>query len=61
MEFLGKTYHKPHDDLSQPINFAAGAKFAHINWLIVNDIANADERPAWNKGDFFGRVFAGAE
>lgn len=60
-EFLGKTYHRPHDDLSQPINYEAGAKFALINWLILNDIANADERPTWNEGDFFGRTFAGTK
>ena len=57
-EFLGKTYHKPHDSLDQPINYEAGAKFAYVNWLIVNEIANANERPAWNEGDFFGNAFA---
>jgi Zn-dependent M28 family amino/carboxypeptidase len=60
-EFLGKTYHKPHDDLSQAIDYDAGAKFAYVNWLIVNEIANADERPSWNKGDFFGQTFAGSK
>ncbi len=57
-EFLGKTYHSPHDDLSQEINYDAGAKFAKVNWLIVNSIANADARPTWNEGDFFGTTFA---
>lgn len=58
-EFLGKTYHSPADDLSQDIDFDAGAKFAHANWLIASAIANADERPSWNEGDFFGDTFAG--
>lgn len=58
-EFLGKTYHSPADDLSQEIDFDAGAKFAHANWLIASAIANADERPSWNEGDFFGDTFAG--
>lgn len=58
-EFLGKTYHRPHDDLDQDIDFDAGAKFALVNWMILNDIANADERPSWNEGDFFGRAFGG--
>ncbi|WP_417461395.1 M28 family metallopeptidase [Kordiimonas sp.] len=57
-EFLGKTYHSPHDDLSQEINYDAGAKFAKANWLIVNSIANTDARPGWNEGDFFGDTFA---
>ncbi|WP_417451360.1 M28 family metallopeptidase [Kordiimonas sp.] len=57
-EFLGKTYHSPHDDLTQAINYEAGAKFAKVNWLIVNAVANADERPTWNDGDFFGKTFS---
>ncbi|WP_286828906.1 MULTISPECIES: M20/M25/M40 family metallo-hydrolase [Kordiimonas] len=58
-EFLGKTYHRPHDSLDQAIDFQAGAKFAYVNWLILNEVANADERPRWNAGDFFGRTFGG--
>ncbi len=58
-EFLGKTYHRPHDSLEQDINFQAGAKFAYVNWLILDHVANADERPRWNAGDFFGRTFGG--
>ncbi|NVJ70011.1 MAG: hypothetical protein HWE08_06640 [Alphaproteobacteria bacterium] len=58
-EFLGKTYHKPHDSLDQSINYQAGAKFAYVNWLILDAVANGDERPTWNEGDFFGRAFGG--
>lgn len=58
-EFLGKTYHRPHDDLSQDINYDAGAKFAYVNWLILNEVANASARPTWNEGDFFGDTFGG--
>ena len=57
-EFLGKTYHSPADDISQEINYQAGAKFAKVNWLIVNSVANADQRPTWNDGDFFGETFS---
>lgn len=56
-EFLGNTYHSPADDLNQEIDFDAGAKFAHANWLIANAIANGDARPTWNEGDFFGNTF----
>ena len=56
--FLAKCYHKPCDDLSQPLNYAAGAKFARINYEIAREIADADERPKWNVGDFFGGKFA---
>lgn len=55
--FLRDRYHKPSDDLSQPIDYAAGAKFAAINYEIAREIADADARPAWNKGDFFGTLF----
>lgn len=58
-QFLGKIYHSPGDDLSQSIDYAAGAKFAHANWLIASAIANDDARPTWNEGDFFGETFAG--
>ena len=58
-EFLGHTYHSPEDDISQDIDYDAGAKFAHANWLIATAIANDERRPAWNEGDFFGDTFAG--
>lgn len=56
-EFLGKTYHSPRDDMFQAIDFDAGAKFAHANWLIASAIANSETKPSWNEGDFFGRTF----
>jgi hypothetical protein len=57
-EFLATTYHRPSDDLAQPIDFEAGAKFARVNYEILKAIADADARPAWNEGDFFGTLFA---
>ena len=56
--FLKEHYHKPSDDLTQPINYAAGAKFAAINYEITRELADADKTPSWNKGDFFGTLFA---
>jgi hypothetical protein len=57
-EFEEKRYHDPSDDLSQPINWAAGAKFARINYLIARALADAPEAPRWYAGDFFGDKFA---
>jgi Zn-dependent M28 family amino/carboxypeptidase len=55
----GRTrYHTPQDDLGQPMNLNAGARHAQLNFLVGLDVANADERPAWKPGDFFGRMFA---
>jgi len=59
MEFLSKTYHSPADEIDQAIDYSAGAKFAYVNWLITSAIANDNERPRWNDGDFFGETFAG--
>ncbi len=56
--FLAGCYHKPCDDVSQGLDYAAGAKFARINYEIAREIADADARPKWNKGDFFGSRFA---
>ncbi|WP_309087495.1 M28 family metallopeptidase [Phenylobacterium sp.] len=55
--FLKDCYHKVCDDLSQPIDYAAGAKFAKINYEIARELADAAQRPAWNRGDFFGGKF----
>jgi hypothetical protein len=60
--FLKTDYHKPSDDLKLPIDWQAGAKFAHINYLIASEIANAPEAPKWYRDSFFGRALApGAE
>jgi len=56
-DFLAKHYHKPSDDLSQPIRYDAGAKFARLNYEITRELADG-ARPSWNKGDFFADKFA---
>lgn len=56
--FLSTNYHKPGDDLSQPINWEAGAKFARINYLIAREIADADQAPRWYSDSFFGQTLA---
>jgi Zn-dependent M28 family amino/carboxypeptidase len=56
-DFLATHYHKPNDDLSQPINYEAGARFALVNYEIARELADAPARPSWNKGDFFGNLF----
>ena len=56
-DFLATHYHKPTDDLNQPINYEAGARFALVNYQIARELADMPARPAWNKGDFFGTLF----
>ena len=55
--FMKTNYHKPSDDLSQPIRYDVGAKFAHLNYEITRELADG-ARPSWNKGDFFADKFA---
>jgi hypothetical protein len=56
-EWVRTRYHTPQDDLSQPMDLKSGARHAQFNFLVGLEIANADERPAWKPGDFFGRIY----
>jgi Zn-dependent M28 family amino/carboxypeptidase len=56
--FLAGPYHHPGDDLKQAIDWTAGARFAEVNYRITRAMADADEPPRWNAGDFFGDTFA---
>jgi Zn-dependent M28 family amino/carboxypeptidase len=56
--YLTRTYHKVGDDMSQPIDWQAGAKYARLNYLIGRELADSDQRPLWYKGDFFGDLFS---
>jgi hypothetical protein len=56
--FLADTYHTVKDDLSQPIRWQQGARFAELNYRIARTLADADERPLWYQGDYFGDTFA---
>lgn len=55
--FLSTHYHQPSDQLDLPIDYPSAARLAALNAAIGEAIANADERPRWNDGDFFGERF----
>jgi Zn-dependent M28 family amino/carboxypeptidase len=57
-EFLGGAYHSPNDDLTQKVDWLAGARFAEANYRIMRAMADADTPPLWLEGDFFGDTFA---
>ena len=59
-EWFASRYHTPQDDLGQPMDFESGARQAQLDFLVGLEIANADERPAWKRGDFFERTFGRA-
>jgi len=52
-DWLRRVYHSPADDMNQTFDFASGARYAETNLRLVRAIANAPEKPAWKKGDFF--------
>lgn len=55
--WLTTLYHTPADNMSQPFDFDSAAKGARLNFLVTRNIAQAEARPAWNAGDFFGTKF----
>lgn len=57
-DFETNHYHQVSDDLKVKFDWAAGAKFARINYLIAREIADAPEAPRWYQGSFFGNIFA---
>ncbi len=59
-EHRAKTYHMPADEIDNPkLDFEAGARFAELNARVAVVMANADQRPLWQAGDFFARQFGG--
>lgn len=60
LDWLKTRYHQPSDDMSQPLDFDAAARFATDLFKIAQSIAMQEQRPKWNKGDFFGARFGTA-
>ncbi|HEU4429892.1 MAG TPA: M20/M25/M40 family metallo-hydrolase [Myxococcota bacterium] len=46
-------YHSPNDEPDQPIAWETGERFARFLLELTRRVANADEAPRWNAGDFF--------
>jgi len=59
LEFIEKHYHQPSDDMRLPFDWNSAATFVTLNYNVARTLADADERPRWNKGDFFGLLFNG--
>ena len=59
--FWADKYHKPQDEVGQEplLDWAQGVRFVKVNYAISRAIADGDERPRWNKGDFFGTLYGG--
>ena len=54
-QWVRERYHKPSDDLSQPVDTAAAAKFDRIIARLLERVADDPHRPAWKADSFFKR------
>jgi len=57
-KWLITRYHTPLDNMDQPFDYESGAKAAGLNFLVGYELAQRNQPPEWNKGDFFGTKFA---
>ena len=48
-------YHKPNDDVNQPVDKEAAALFDRVIMKLLQSVANDDKRPTWNADSFFKR------
>jgi hypothetical protein len=54
-DWIRDRYHKPSDDLNQPVDKAAAAQFNHIIANLLEKVADAPSRPHWKDDSFFKR------
>src|SRR5215471_1961903 len=54
-DWIRDRYHKPSDDLNQPVDKAAAAQFDHIIATLLQKVADAPTRPTWKPDSFFKR------
>ena len=58
-KWTAERYHAPSDDLSQPIDRSAAAKYVEVVRDLALRIANRPDRPKWNDSSFFKRFAKG--
>ncbi len=58
-DFLRGRYHKPNDDLNQPIDWPSTGAYTVFAQALVRRIADDPAPPAWLPGDFFGGLYGG--
>ncbi|MGA9494500.1 MAG: M28 family metallopeptidase [Terriglobales bacterium] len=54
-DWLTQRYHAPSDDINQPVDLAAAAKYEEIVRALLINVANGDRRPEWKPDSFFRR------
>ena len=59
-DFLTGHYHQPSDETALPIHYPSAARLAMLNAAIGRRVGDAEQKPRWKDGDFFGRTFGQA-
>ncbi|HEY8568157.1 M28 family metallopeptidase [Microbulbifer sp.] len=59
--FLKTRYHRPSDEADTQISYVAAKQFADVNFAIAKEVADAEQKPSWNAGDFFGDLYSGTK
>ena len=57
--FLQNRYHRPGDEADEQISYIAAQQFAEVNYAIAREVTDADQKPHWHRGDFFGDLYGG--
>jgi Zn-dependent M28 family amino/carboxypeptidase len=57
-EWMRTRYHTPKDDMAQRVDWDSLVRFTQLNQRIGLRLASDPGRPRWNRGDFFGKLFA---
>ncbi|HEX7113823.1 MAG TPA: M28 family metallopeptidase [Steroidobacter sp.] len=52
-DFLQNHYHRPSDEVSQPLDYSLAADLARINLRVALEAATQQSRPRWHANDFF--------
>jgi hypothetical protein len=56
-DFLKNHYHQSSDELDLPFSEVGAQRYLRAAFVLATLVANRDERPRWNDGDFFGDKF----
>ncbi|HEV2690970.1 MAG TPA: M28 family peptidase [Bryobacteraceae bacterium] len=54
-KWYAERYHRPSDDVNQPVDMAAAGRFHQFFSKLVEEVANAGDRPKWNPSSRYGK------
>ena len=60
-DWLTQRYHAPSDDLAQPVDLGAAAKYEEVIRSLMISVANDGQRPQWKPDSFFRRYAQAGE